>query len=46
VFNGSPVLTRNARFPSAAIAGNTVLYGGATAVSPARQATIGVRWSF
>ena len=46
VFNASPILTRNARFPSAAIAGNTVLYGGATAVNAARQATIGVRWSF
>lgn len=44
--NASPVLTRNARFPSAAIAGNTVLYGGATAISPARQVTLGLRWSF
>lgn len=44
--NGSAILTRNARFPSASIAGNTVLFGGATAVTPARQLTIGARWSF
>ncbi len=46
VLNASAALTRNARFPSAAIAGNTVLYGGVTAVTAARQATFGVRWSF
>ena len=44
--NGSAILTRNARFPSASIAGNTVNFGGATAVTPARQITFGVRWSF
>jgi hypothetical protein len=35
-----------ARFPSASIAGNTVNFGGVTAVTPARQITFGVRWSF
>jgi len=44
--NRSAILTRNARFPSAAIAGSTVNYGGVTAVTPARQITLGVRWSF
>lgn len=44
--NGSALLTRNARYPSASIAGNAVLFGGATAVTPARQITFGVRWSF
>jgi hypothetical protein len=44
--NASAILTRNARFPSASIAGNTVNFGGVTAVTPARQITFGVRWSF
>lgn len=44
--NRSAILTRNSRFPSASIAGNTVLFGGATAVTPARQITFGARWSF
>lgn len=44
--NSGDVLTRNARYPSVAISGNTVTFGGATAVTPARQATFGVRWSF
>jgi hypothetical protein len=35
-----------ARFPSASIAGDTVNFGGVTAVTPARQITFGVRWSF
>ena len=44
--NASAVLTRNARFPSASIAGNTVNFGGVTAVTAARQITFGARWSF
>ena len=44
--NASAVLTRNARFPSARIAGNTVNFGGATAVTASRQITFGARWSF
>ena len=44
--NASAALTRNARFPSASIAGNTVAFGGVTAVTPARQVTFGARWSF
>lgn len=44
--NGSAILTRNSRFPSASIAGNAVLFGGATAVTPSRQITLGARWSF
>ena len=34
------------RYPSAAISGNTVLFGSATAVTAARQVTFGARWSF
>ena len=44
--NSGIVTTRNARFPSVGIRGNTVLFGSATAVAPARQITIGARWSF
>ena len=44
--NAGGVTTRNTRYPSASIAGNTVLFGGATAVTAPRQITFGVRWSF
>lgn len=44
--DASAVLTRNARFPGASIAGNTVNFGGVTAVTAARQITFGARWSF
>jgi hypothetical protein len=44
--NAGVVTTRNTRYPSASIAGNTVLFGGATAVTAPRQITFGVRWSF
>jgi hypothetical protein len=46
VFNANPALTRNDRFPSTTISGNTVAYGNVTAVAAARQTTFGVRWSF
>jgi hypothetical protein len=46
VFNAGTASTRNARYPSVAISGATVDFGGATAVIPARQATFGARWSF
>lgn len=45
-FNNGVVTARNARFPSVGISGNTVLFGSATAVTAARQITIGARWSF
>lgn len=44
--NNGVVTARNARFPSVGISGNTVLFGSATAVTAARQITIGARWSF
>ena len=44
--NNGVVTVRNARYPSVGISGNTVLFGSATAVTPARQITFGVRWSF
>jgi hypothetical protein len=44
--NSSAFLTAQNRYPSAAIAGNTVAFGNVTAVTPARQITFGARWSF
>ena len=46
LFNANTALTRNARYPSVAISGQTVQYGGVTAVTAARQTTFGLRWSF
>jgi Carboxypeptidase regulatory-like domain/TonB dependent receptor len=45
-FNNGVVTTRNNRFPSVGIRGNTVLFGSPTAVTAARQITFGARWSF
>jgi hypothetical protein len=44
--NSSAFLTAQNRYPSAAIAGNTVTFGSVASVTAARQITIGVRWSF
>jgi hypothetical protein len=46
LFDVGTVTTRQNRYPSAVISGNTVLFGDATAVTPARQITFGARWSF
>jgi hypothetical protein len=46
VFNAGIVTTRNDRYPSVTISGNVVDFGDPTAVTPARQATFGFRWSF
>ncbi len=46
VMNANASLTRNARYPTVSISGNTVQYGAVTAVTAARQTTFGVRWSF
>jgi Carboxypeptidase regulatory-like domain len=46
LFNVGTAITAQNRYPSAAISGNTVLFGSATAVTSARQATFGARWSF
>lgn len=45
-FNSSAILTRQNRFPSAVIGGSTVAFGNVATVTPSRQITIGVRWSF
>ena len=37
---------RQTRYPNRAISGSTVLFNDPTAVTPARQATVGLRWSF
>ena len=44
--NRSGITTIQNRYPSTSIGGNTVDYGGPTAVQPARQATLGLRWTF
>jgi hypothetical protein len=46
LFNAGIVSTRQTRFPSASISGNTVEFGWPTAVISARQLTFGTRWSF
>lgn len=44
--NSGVITVRNNRFPSVGIRGNTVLFGSPTAVTAARQITVGARWSF
>jgi hypothetical protein len=46
LFNAGTVTARQTRYPNRAISGSTVLFGDPTAVTPARQATVGLRWSF
>ncbi len=46
LFNAGTITSRQARVPSRSISGYPVLFGDPTAVTPARQATIGLRWSF
>ncbi len=46
LFNVGTAITAQTRFPSAAISGNTVLFGSPSAITPARQVTFGARWSF
>jgi hypothetical protein len=46
LFNLGTVTSRQTRFPSTSISGNTVEFGNATAVTSARQITFGGRWSF
>jgi len=46
LFNSGAVLTRQARFPSAVIDDETVLYKAPTSVLGARQVTFGARWMF
>jgi hypothetical protein len=46
LFNAGIVTTRNDRFPSTTVSGNVIDFGDPTAVTPARQATFGFRWSF
>jgi hypothetical protein len=46
LFNTSGITSRQARYPSTSIGGNTVLYQAPTGVQSARQITFGGRWSF
>jgi hypothetical protein len=46
LFNSSGITSRQNRYPSTSIGGNTVLYKAPTAVQSARQVTFGARWSF
>jgi hypothetical protein len=46
LFNTATVTTRQDRYPSTTIAGETVAYGAPTALQGARQVTIGGRWMF
>jgi hypothetical protein len=46
LFNTATVTSRQARYPSTTIGGNTVAYQAPTAVQGARQVTFGGRWSF
>jgi hypothetical protein len=46
LFNVGTVTTRQTRYPSRGISGFNVLFGDPTAVTPARQGTVGLRWSF
>jgi hypothetical protein len=46
LFNAAAVTTREDRYPSTTISGNTVLYKAPTALQLARQVTFGARWGF
>jgi hypothetical protein len=46
LFNAGTVTTRQTRYPNRSISGFPVLFGNPTAVTPGRQATVGLRWSF
>ena len=46
LFNTNTVLTRQARFPSSTISGETVNFLAPLTVQGARQITFGARWSF
>jgi hypothetical protein len=46
LFNTATVTSRQARYPSTTIGGNTVAYQAPTAVQGARQVTFGGRWVF
>jgi hypothetical protein len=46
LFNSSIVTSRQTRYPSTSIGGNTVLYKAPTAVQGARQITFGARFTF
>jgi hypothetical protein len=46
MFNTASITSRQTRYPSTSIGGNTVLYKAPTGVQGARQVTFGARWSF
>jgi hypothetical protein len=46
LLNNGTVITRQTRYPNRAISGFNVAFNDPTAVTPGRQATVGLRWSF
>lgn len=46
LFNNNSVVSRQSRYPSTTIGGETVLYKAPTGIQGARQVTFGGRWSF
>jgi hypothetical protein len=46
LLNAGTITGRQNRFPSRTISGASVAFGDPTAVTPGRQATVGLRWSF
>ena len=46
LFNTGVITSRQPRYPSRVISGNPVLFGGPTGITPGRQVTMGLRWSF
>jgi len=46
IFNAGTITSRQTRVPNRSISGFPVLFGDPTVVAPARQATVGLRWSF
>ncbi len=46
LLNADTITSRQPRYPNRSITGFPVLFGDPTVVTPARQATVGVRWSF
>lgn len=46
LFNAGTITGRQTRYPSRTISGHSVAFGDPTAITPARQGTVGLRWSF
>ena len=46
LLNAGTITGRQTRYPNRAISGFSVAFNDPTAITPARQATVGIRWSF